>query len=210
MPTRRPSDSLHALLHEAEADLSRRLHEACEAEAKGVSTESSEEIRRLEDTLLSAAMAAERTIAARRHLRDSKGEKEQSTGSQSTGEREPVSPPPDSSPTTDTNTKADTPSNTSVREFEDETGRSWRAWPVIPGIASGRSASRRSLGDFQEGWICFEALDHSGRRRLPQRGRRWSDLTTEELPRLLEEAVIVPQKKTHPDVDSALDIGKLS
>ena len=160
----RPTDSVHALLREAEAELKRRLHEACEAEAKGVSTESAAEIRQLEDTLLAAALAAERTIAARRLIRaDSAREKE---------------PPADPIPT-GTIADRDAPGSTSVRQFEDKHGRSWRAWPVTPDVASTRTASRRSLGDFQEGWICFEALDNSGRRRLPRARKS----TKQETPR---------------------------
>ena len=189
-----PPDSLHALLHEAEAELTRRLQEACEAEAKGVATESAAEIRQLEDTLLSAAMAAERTIAARRLIR-----------AKSAQEKEP---PADPGPT-DSIGDRDTDGSTSVREFEDKHGRSWRAWPVTPDVASARTASRRSLGDFQEGWICFEALDNSGRRRLPRRGKRWSDVRPEELPELLEEAMAVPAKKsTQQGIPSRLAMGK--
>src|SRR5688500_13482848 len=66
-----PPNPLRDLLKEAESELSRRLHEACEAEARGVATESAQEIRELEDSLLSAAMAAEQVITARRHLRRS-------------------------------------------------------------------------------------------------------------------------------------------
>lgn len=206
--SRRPTDSLHALLHEAEADLSRRLHEACEAEAKGIATESAEEIRRLEDTLLSAALAAERTIAARRHLRaESQQTAEQSAEAAETMDQESLHP----SPATDTTAGRSVHSSTSVREFADEHGRSWRAWPVTPDVAHARTASRRSLGDFQEGWICFEALDNSGRRRLPRRGRRWSDLPAEELPRLLEEAITVPVRKPGQlRGQSRADIGKIN
>ena len=202
----RPNDSLNALLHEAEAELSRRLQEACEAESKGVATESAEEIRRLEDTLLSAAMAAERTIAARRHLRDSTQAAEPSTKQSSA--REHDAPPPARK---DAAVDPVSPSSTSVREFEDRNGKSWRAWPVTPELSHTRTASRRSLGDFQEGWICFEALDNSGRRRLPRLGRRWSDLSAEELPRLLEEAIAVPARKpVPPQAASRADIGKLN
>ena len=205
--SRRPTDSLHALLHEAEAELSRRLHEACEAEAKGIATESAEEIRRLEDTLLSAAFAAERTIAARRHLRaESQRAMETSAEPSETRERASVD-----SPKPDTTADRSAPGSTSVREFSDKHGRSWRAWPVTPDVAHARTASRRSLGDFQEGWICFEALDDSGRRRLPRRGRRWSDLPAEELPRLLEEAITVPVRKpTQHQGQSRADVGKIS
>src|SRR3990170_2622766 len=68
MASENSTNPLQGLLDEAESDLTRRLHEACEAEAKGAVTGSAAEIRRLEDTLLSAALAAERTIVARRHL----------------------------------------------------------------------------------------------------------------------------------------------
>src|SRR3712207_2056702 len=68
--SRSPDDALRKVLDEAESELHRRLHEACEAEAHGVSTESTAEIRRLEDALLSAAMAAERALTIRRHMHD--------------------------------------------------------------------------------------------------------------------------------------------
>jgi hypothetical protein len=193
--THSPSDSLHTLLHEAETELTRRLQEACEAEAKGVASESAAEIRRLEDTLLSAAMAAERTIAARRLIRASAAREKETPATTVPAETVAQPDPPDSS--------------TSVRQFEDRQGRSWRAWPVTPDVA--RTASRRSLGDFQEGWICFEALDNSGRRRLPRRGRRWSDVGAEELPTLLEEAVAVPARNSaQQTVPTRADVEKLS
>jgi hypothetical protein len=192
----RPNESLHALLHEAEAELSRRLHEACEAESKGVATESAEEIRRLEDTLLSAAMAAERTIAARRHLGADAPEGEEPSVKGGTAREHKTREAPPHPPANDAAPEHNiSRSSTSVREFEDSNGKSWRAWPVTPELSHTRTASRRSLGDFQEGWICFEALDNSGRRRLPRLGRRWSDLSAEELPRLLEEAIAVPARK---------------
>ena len=208
----RPNDSLNALLHEAEAELSRRLHEACEAESKGVATESAEEIRRLEDTLLSAAMAAERTIAARRHLRADSSEPTESSVKRSTArQHETLDAPPQALSAKDTGAERTSPSSTAVREFQDKSGRGWRAWPVTPELSHTRTASRRSLGDFQEGWICFEALDNSGRRRLPRLGRRWSDLSAEELPRLLEEAIAVPARKpVPPQASSRADIGKVS
>jgi hypothetical protein len=182
-----PTDPLQNLLDEAESELSRRLHEACEAEAHGVSTDSTAEIRRLEDTLLQAVMAAERTIAARRHLEGAQPE-----------ERAPADPAataaPAPAPAADAG--AARPHSTAVRVFEDQNGRRWRAWPVIPDVARAHHASSRSLGDFRDGWICFEALDNSGRRRLPGRGRRWSDLPAEELLRLLGLAITVPPRKS--------------
>ena len=191
---RPPTSPLQNMLDEAESELSRRLHEACEAEARGVSTESADEIRQLEDTLLAAVMAAERTIAARRHLRDAEpGPRDAATTDATPADATPADAPTAGAPAE--------PDSTSVREFADETGREWRAWPVTPDIARAHQATRRSLGEFQQGWICFEALDNSGRRRLPGRGRRWSDLAIEDLPRLLAEAITVPPRKTrHPDL----------
>jgi hypothetical protein len=60
-------DPLQNLLEDAESELRRKLQEACEAEAKGVSTESTEDIRRLEVNLLAAATAAKQTIGTPSH-----------------------------------------------------------------------------------------------------------------------------------------------
>src|SRR5688500_7198366 len=65
----RGSDPLEPVLKDVENELSRRLREACEAEERGVSTDSTKEIRELEDALLAAAVAAEQTILVRRHMR---------------------------------------------------------------------------------------------------------------------------------------------
>ena len=202
-PSRSPDDPLRTLLDEAESDLSRRLHEACEAEARGVSSESTAEIRRLEDTLLAAAMAAERMLAARRHLEQS-SEDGPSAASKSEARVTPAASDAEAPAPAYPVAECASKDGTIVRQFEDGSGRRWRAWPVTPDLRRGQ-ASRRSLGEFQEGWICFEALDSSGRRRLPHRGRRWSDLPAEELPRLLHEAIDVPDRKeraerSRPDV----------
>src|SRR3954468_5594467 len=61
-------DPLEPVLREVEAELRNRLRDACEAEATGIATESAAEIRQLEDSLLAAAVAAEQTIALRRHI----------------------------------------------------------------------------------------------------------------------------------------------
>src|SRR3954466_14473073 len=69
------ADPLEPVLRNVEAELRSRLREACEAEASGLSTESAVEIRRLEDSLLAAAVAAEQTISLRRHMDQRKREK---------------------------------------------------------------------------------------------------------------------------------------
>ena len=190
---------LQPVLDDAEAELRRRLHEACVAEAKGVSTESTEEIRRLEDSLLAAAVAAEHTIKVRRHMNKRVPE-----------ERERpirINEAADSKRKADSRTEKSSDDSvvdqrserhdTSVREFTDVTGRPWRAWPVIPGLSRAAASGRRFLGDFQEGWICFEGLDSTARRRLPRRQASWADMTDDELQRLLAEAIDAPGRETH-------------
>ena len=67
-------DALEPVLRDVEAELRNRLRDACEAEASGVTSESAADIRRLEDSLLAAAVAAEQTIALRRHIEQRKSE----------------------------------------------------------------------------------------------------------------------------------------
>ena len=197
MSSDRSPNPLQKLLDEAQSDLSRRLQEACQAEARGVASESAEEIRQLEDSLLAAAMAAERVVTARRHLaRDEREEaSEAAAGDDAANQSNRTASQPATARSVPASELAAS-EHSAVRHFEDESGRAWRAWPVTPDQARANEASRRRLGDFQEGWICFEALDNSGRRRLPRHGRRWSDLPATELPRLLAEAIHVPPRKT--------------
>ena len=185
-------DPLQNLLEDAETELRRRLEEACEAEARGVSTDSTEEIRQLEDNLLSAAMAAKQTIAVRRQLKqrghaerertikvDLEAERDARAGAPKTGEFE-----------------SEAGATTGVREFVDSSGQRWRAWLVVPGQNRSHSSGRRFLGDFQNGWVCFEGMGNSARRRLPFRQANWANVTDDELRRLVEQAIDAPIRVT--------------
>src|SRR5437773_2789242 len=196
----KPPDPLQNLLRDAETELRRRLEEACEAEAKGLSTESTEEVRRLQDNLLAAAVAAEQTITVRRHIRRRV----------STERERPIKIDEAADRTVKTGAPADRKPGESavgeqagkpamgVREFTDDAGRPWRAWPVIPGLSRASSSGRQFLGDFQDGWICFEGLDTSARRRLPCRQTRWANLTDQELQGLLQKAIDAPLRASKP------------
>lgn len=173
------SDPLEPVLRDAQAELRRRLSEACEAEAGDVANESSAEIRRLEDALLAAAVAAQHTIALREHIEQKASQR-----------REEASQPEYAS---------------GVREFRDATGRRWRAWPVIPGSAQPGRKAQRYLGEFHKGWVCFESLDSSARRRLPQQPPRWNDLNDAELTLLLEQAISAPER-TKADKPGSADV----
>ncbi len=186
-------DPLRTLLDEAESELRQRLEDACEAEAKGVSTESTEAVRQLEDNLLAAALAAKQTVALRGQMKrrthaererpiklDVAADRARQAGAPRTGSPEP---------------KADKPGETTVmgvREFTDDEARAWRAWSVVPGLSRASSHGGKFLGDFQNGWICFESLGSTARRRLPFPQSKWADISDEELRQLLQTAIDAP------------------
>jgi hypothetical protein len=83
-----------------------------------------------------------------------------------------------------------------VRDFVDANGVSWRVWPVTPDALQPRTAAEDYLGDYSEGWLCFESSTE--RRRLARYPGNWEDLPDEELCSLLTAAAIVPARKnTH-------------
>ena len=185
-------DPLQNLLEDAENELRRRLEEACEAEARGVSTESTEEVRQLEDNLLAAAMAAKQTIAVRRQLkRRGYAEQERPVKVDLEAEREAKADALDKA-----KSESEWGETTGVREFADSSGQRWRAWLVVPGQSKSHSSGRRFLGDFQNGWICFEGIGNSARRRLPFRQTSWADVTDDELRRLVDQAIDAPIRVT--------------
>jgi hypothetical protein len=170
-------DPLERVLRDVEAKLRNRLREACEAEASGVSTESALEIRRLEDSLLAAAVAAEQTIALRRHIDRRKSQMPEAMEGKPAPRDESAEPV------------------LKLREFHDAQGQLWRAWPVTPRQARPGRSAERYLGEFHKGWICFEALETSARRRLPRQPEHWAELQEPELCQLLEQAINAPQRK---------------
>ena len=188
----RPSerDPLQELLEDTEDELRNRLHAACEAEAKGVSTEGTEAIRRLEDDLLAAAVAAKQTIAVRSHMKRAAHaeERERPIKTDVAANRDTRSitprPPKPAARIEETGERE----VMGVREFSDDRGRPWRAWSVVPGLSRASASGGQFLGDFQSGWICFESLGSSARRRLPYSRAKWPTITDDELRRLLERA----------------------
>lgn len=192
-------DPLQKLLDDSENELRLRLEEACEAEARGVSSESTEEIRRLEDSLLAAALAAKQTVALRSHMkRPPHTERERPIVIDAGADRDTQArahPREKGESSVDERGKQDVVMG--VREFTDDEGRSWRAWSVVPGLSRASASGGHFLGGFQNGWICFEGLDVSARRRLPYPRAKWPDTSDEELRHLLQHAIDAPlrQKK---------------
>lgn len=89
----------------------------------------------------------------------------------------------------------------SVREFTDAEGREWRAWVVIPGRVRSKEDAERYLGEYARGWLAFEALDGSARRRLPEYPDDWRSLSAEGLQSLMRKAPEVPVRKPEPRDD---------
>lgn len=83
----------------------------------------------------------------------------------------------------------------SVREFTDAGGREWRAWVVIPGRVRSKEDAERYLGEYARGWLAFEALDGSARRRLPGFPENWRSLDDAGLERLMRRAPEVPVRR---------------
>jgi hypothetical protein len=81
-----------------------------------------------------------------------------------------------------------------VRDFVDANGVSWRVWPVTPEALQPKTAAEDYLGDYGEGWLCFESA--AERRRLARYPTEWEDLSDEDLCSLLRSAAIVPARKS--------------
>lgn len=185
-----PADPLHDILKDAEAELHRRLREACEAEASGVSSDSAHEIRHLEDSVFAAAVAAQRTMKLRRQLEGRASSEQLAPVQIADGpSREESTNSYDSPEPSEVVRESDEPTDTSVREFTDDAGHTWRAWPVIPRQSQSSGRTHGLLGEFQGGWVCFEGVDMVARRRLPYRPPGWAGITERELRRLLGESI---------------------
>lgn len=84
-----------------------------------------------------------------------------------------------------------------VRDFVDANGVSWKVWPVTPESLQPRTAAEDYLGDYGEGWLCFESA--AERRRLARYPADWDSLSDQQLSVLLATAAIVaPRKPKNP------------
>ncbi|HMG12458.1 MAG TPA: hypothetical protein VK571_04755 [Gemmatimonadaceae bacterium] len=199
-------DPLQKQLDNAENELRRRLEEACEAEADGVSTESTEEVRKLEDNLLAAASAAKQTIAVRTQMKRRRyAGRERPIKIDVAADRDTQAPAPNKgSPESKADEGGEQPTM-GVREFTDDQARPWRAWLVVPGLRKASSSSPKLLGDFQNGWICFEGVDRPARRRLPYHQADWPNISDEELKQLVGQAIDAPIREKKPPGQALTD-----
>ena len=73
----------------------------------------------------------------------------------------------------------------------------WKIWSVSSSSFHPRTAGEDFLGDYADGWLCFES--DKERRRLAIYPQDWGSLPDKEILRLLKAAqIVVPHKHTPP------------
>ena len=89
-----------------------------------------------------------------------------------------------------------------VRDVVDEDGTKWKIWAVSTSTFHPKTAAEDYLGDYSEGWLCFEC--DKQRCRLARYPRDWDKLPDKELIRLLKTAhTVTPRKLTPPKPGTA-------
>lgn len=187
-------EPLRPMLRTAESQLVERIEEVCAHEVKG---ESTAELMRLEETLTDAARAAKQAVSLRRRLRTGHGASEPSH----------LHPEGDLAGATDTASEVDAPAfaddragesddEAAVREFLDERGLAWRVWAVTPEQMQTDRLVADQMGDYRLGWLAFERVDASERRRLPNFPPNWRRLSNLDLEGLLRRADAVRRRRT--------------
>ena len=85
-----------------------------------------------------------------------------------------------------------------VRDVVDEKGVKWRVWAVQRSAIHPKTAAEDFLGDYGEGWLCFESAHE--RRRLARYPEDWDRLPEKDILAMLARAAVVPVrgKKTPP------------
>jgi hypothetical protein len=176
MPAR--AQSTTAEIERAREELARQLEEACASTIGDTPGETTGQLRKLDDALLAAARTAEGMIALKQKAR---------------AERVLTEVPVADAPPSDEHVER-------IRDFVDRNGCEWRAWAVIPGQAS--TTSTRNLGDLRNGWLAFESLSGSGKRRLIDFPHDWMMLSDSDLEELLDRAAEAPSRKRSSGHDS--------
>ena len=84
-----------------------------------------------------------------------------------------------------------------VRDVVDENGMKWKVWSVATASFHPKTAAEDFLGDYADGWLCFEAATQ--RRRLAMFPKDWDQLPDEGIVALLKKAeIVVPRRNTPP------------
>lgn len=93
-----------------------------------------------------------------------------------------------------------------VREFRDADGGEWRVWCVVPTPSEGARPLKRVGSEYERGWLAFESLDGTKRRRLPSYPADWQETPDAELAAMLDRATpVAPPKRRGKDQSDAPD-----
>ncbi len=173
-------EPLRPALERAQNELDSRLAEACEDHE---ADESTGKLIRLEELLTDAAQAAKEAISIRRRLGADRRQQESPDPTRS--ERLAASSAPEQVE--------------GIRDFVDADGRLWHVWEVPPEQLSARARPGTYAGDFEGGWLAFEAAEGGERRRLPGYPRDWHQLANERIEALCREARPVTRRRRPAD-----------
>lgn len=168
-------EPLRPALERAQNELDSRLAEACEDHE---ADESTGKLIRLEELLTDAAQAAKEAISIRRRLGADRRREEAPEAARSERPSALVSDHLEG-----------------IREFVDADGRLWHVWEVPPEQLSARARPGTYAGDFEGGWLAFEAAEGGERRRLPGYPRDWHELANERIEALCREARPVTRRR---------------
>ena len=83
-----------------------------------------------------------------------------------------------------------------VRDVVDEKGTKWKVWLVSAASIHPRTAAEDFLGDYADGWLCFES--DKERRRLARFPQDWDKLPDKALIGLIKTAQIVQAHRHTP------------
>ena len=83
-----------------------------------------------------------------------------------------------------------------VRDVVAEDGVSWKVWAVMASAIHPKTAAEDYLGEYSEGWLCFESPTE--RRRLARFPQDWDRLPDKELLRLVKSAQPVQARRHTP------------
>ena len=210
MPDSRNPAPLVPMLESAHADLAGRLAEVCNHDVRG---ESTAEMMRLEETLSDAAQVAKQAISLRRRLRTGHGGTHTDDDDDDGASAEVDAGASDSADASGADTRSAIGSSVkpaansasgsapAVRELSDRDGQTWRVWSVSAEQLHTERQVTGHLGEYRKGWLAFEALDGSERRRLPDIRDDWTALSDSDLRQLLEcaERVKVRTRERHEE-----------
>ncbi len=89
-----------------------------------------------------------------------------------------------------------------LREFTDHAGVAWRVWDITPESTHRATRLEDYLQGFLDGWLVFETIAGTEKRRLYPLPAHWEAVADDELENLLQKAAPVGRMEAAGDADS--------